>query len=100
MAAGIRVIGFAEPGPIGYGRAFIRAIGRYISAIALLIGYLWMLWDDERQTWHDKACRRGRGPGLRLPAAEVAPRGGVGRLAVTASVNWPYSQPRLTTAAT
>jgi len=20
----------------------------------LLIGYLWMLWDDEKQTWHDK----------------------------------------------
>jgi uncharacterized RDD family membrane protein YckC len=21
-----------------------------------LLGYLWMLWDSEKQTWHDKAA--------------------------------------------
>jgi uncharacterized RDD family membrane protein YckC len=25
-----------------------------ISAIVLCLGYLWMLWDGEQQTWHDK----------------------------------------------
>ncbi len=25
-----------------------------MSAIVLLLGYLWMLWDKENQTWHDK----------------------------------------------
>jgi uncharacterized RDD family membrane protein YckC len=53
-ALGIRVISFADGGPIGYGRAFVRWIGRIVSAVALLLGYLWMLWDKERQTWHDK----------------------------------------------
>jgi uncharacterized RDD family membrane protein YckC len=53
-ALGIRVIDFGGGGSIGYGRAFIRWIGRFVSAIALLVGYLWMLWDSERQTWHDK----------------------------------------------
>ncbi|MBA2461991.1 MAG: RDD family protein [Actinobacteria bacterium] len=53
-ALGIRVIDFSGGGPIGYGRAFIRYIGRFVSAIVLLLGYLWMLWDKEKQTWHDK----------------------------------------------
>jgi uncharacterized RDD family membrane protein YckC len=48
------VISFADGGPIGYGRAFVRWIGRFVSVIVFLLGYLWMLWDTERQTWHDK----------------------------------------------
>jgi uncharacterized RDD family membrane protein YckC len=51
---GIRVVDFQTGGPIGYPRAFIRWIGRYVSAIACLLGYFWMLWDREKQTWHDK----------------------------------------------
>ena len=51
---GIRVVDFETGGPIGYPRGFIRYIGRYVSAIVLLLGYLWMLWDREKQTWHDK----------------------------------------------
>jgi uncharacterized RDD family membrane protein YckC len=53
-AMGIRVIDFRTGGSIGYGRAFIRWIGRYVSAIPCLLGYFWMLWDKEKQTWHDK----------------------------------------------
>jgi uncharacterized RDD family membrane protein YckC len=54
MAVGIRVISYADGGPIGYGRAFIRYVGRILSGAVILLGYLWMLWDRERQTWHDK----------------------------------------------
>lgn len=54
QALGIRVISFDTGGSIGYSRAFIRWIGGILSAICLLLGYLWMLWDDERQCWHDK----------------------------------------------
>lgn len=53
-ALGIRVIDLAGGGSIGHSRAFIRYLGRIVSAIVLLLGYLWMLWDDEKQTWHDK----------------------------------------------
>ena len=53
-ALGIRVIDLARGGPIGYARGFIRYVGRYVSSIVLLLGYLWMLWDSEKQTWHDK----------------------------------------------
>ena len=53
-AMGIRVIDFQTGGPIGYGRGFIRYIGRIVSGVVILLGYLWMLWDPENQTWHDK----------------------------------------------
>lgn len=50
----IRVIDFSTGGPLGYGKAFVRWIGRIPSTIVCYLGYLWMLWDRERQTWHDK----------------------------------------------
>jgi uncharacterized RDD family membrane protein YckC len=56
MAVGIRVIDFNTGGPIGYGRAFIRWLVSLLSALAIFIGYLWMLWDKEKQCWHDKAA--------------------------------------------
>lgn len=53
-ALGIRVIDFNGGGVIGYQRAAIRYLASIVSGICLLIGYLWMLWDKEKQTWHDK----------------------------------------------
>jgi uncharacterized RDD family membrane protein YckC len=53
-AVGIRVIDFSSGGSIGYGRAALRWVGRLISSIPCYLGYLWMLWDKEKQTWHDK----------------------------------------------
>ena len=54
MALGIRVVDFNTGGAIGYGRGAIRYLGRIVSGIVCLLGYLWMLWDKEKQTWHDK----------------------------------------------
>lgn len=56
MAMGIRVIDFSTGGPIGYGRAFVRWLVAILSGVVLLLGYLWMLWDREKQCWHDKAA--------------------------------------------
>ena len=42
--------------PIGYWRAFIRWLVSIVSTFVFLLGYLWMLWDGENQTWHDKAA--------------------------------------------
>jgi uncharacterized RDD family membrane protein YckC len=50
----IRIVDADNGGPIGYGRAFLRYIGKIISAIPCGLGYLWMLWDPNKQTWHDK----------------------------------------------
>jgi len=53
-ALGIRVYDFRQGGSIGYGRGFLRQIGKYLSAIPLFLGYFWMLWDKEKQCWQDK----------------------------------------------
>jgi uncharacterized RDD family membrane protein YckC len=53
---GIRVVDFSTGGPIGYGRAAIRYVTSIVSAIVIYIGYLWMLWDREKQCWHDKTA--------------------------------------------
>ena len=55
---GIRVVDCRDrPGqPLGYGRAFVRWVVSIPSGLVLLLGYLWMLWDPRKQTWHDKAA--------------------------------------------
>lgn len=53
-AMNIRVIDFLTGGPIDPGRAVIRYLARILSSLACLLGYFWMLWDPEKQTWHDK----------------------------------------------
>lgn len=53
-AMNIRVVDFLSGGPIDPGRALIRYLGRILSTLPCLLGYFWMLWDPERQTWHDK----------------------------------------------
>lgn len=49
----IRVISLTDSQPLGYQRALIRDLARLLSAIPFYLGYLWMLWSPERQTWHD-----------------------------------------------
>jgi uncharacterized RDD family membrane protein YckC len=56
MALGIRVIDFSGAGSIGYARALVRQLVKIVSGLVLLLGYLWMLWDKEKQCWHDKAA--------------------------------------------
>jgi uncharacterized RDD family membrane protein YckC len=34
--------------------AALRYVGTWISAIALLLGYLWVIWDPKHEAWHDK----------------------------------------------
>jgi uncharacterized RDD family membrane protein YckC len=52
-ACGIRVRSI-DGGPIGYTRGFLRYIGRILSTIPIFLGYFWMIWDPQKQTWHDK----------------------------------------------
>lgn len=59
MALGIQVRDEATGGPIGYGKAFLRwlvtwALG-FLCGIGQIIDLLFPLWDDKRQTLHDKA---------------------------------------------
>lgn len=67
----IRVIDYRTGSSIGYARAFGRYIGSLISALFIYIGYLWMLWDREKQTWHDKIATA-----VVVPAQAYAPTDG------------------------
>ncbi len=42
--------------PIGPWRAFVRILVANFSLMVFGLGFLWMLWDPKKQTWHDKAA--------------------------------------------
>ncbi len=65
----IRVIDFLQGGPIDPGRALIRYLARIVSSIPCGLGYLWMLWDSEKQTWHDKLANTVVVPTSSYPVA-------------------------------
>ena len=52
----IQVVDVAGGDVIGMGRATGRYFMSIISAWPCYLGYLWMLWDDRRQTWQDKVA--------------------------------------------
>ena len=54
---GIRAIDAATYGRVDYGKAFVRYLVAVVAQIPCYLGYFWMLWDPERQTWHDKAAK-------------------------------------------
>jgi uncharacterized RDD family membrane protein YckC len=53
-AMSIRVVDADTGDPIGISRGVGRWFGRIVSSIPIYLGYLWMLWDRDKQTWHDK----------------------------------------------
>ncbi len=53
-ATGNRLVDARTLQPIGAGRATGRYFASIISSLFCSLGFLWMLWDGKRQTWHDK----------------------------------------------
>lgn len=53
----IRAVDAVTGGRVDYGRAFIRYLVGIVSQLPCYLGYFWMLWDPEKQTWHDKASK-------------------------------------------
>ena len=51
---GVKVVDIRTGNVIGVPRAIGRFFGQYISTWPSFLGYLWMLWDKDKQTWHDK----------------------------------------------
>jgi uncharacterized RDD family membrane protein YckC len=65
----IRAIDVETGGRIDYGRAVVRDLVAIVSGFCL-VGYLWMLWDPEKQTWHDKVAGTYVVPTSAYPVAE------------------------------
>jgi uncharacterized RDD family membrane protein YckC len=39
---------------LGLGGAFLReVVGKFISGLVFSLGFLWAVWDKDKQTWHD-----------------------------------------------
>jgi uncharacterized RDD family membrane protein YckC len=59
-AVGLRVMDARTGARIGYGRAFVRWLLQVVFWNACfvpgILDNLWPLWDDQRQTWHDKGA--------------------------------------------
>ncbi len=53
MVMGIWVIN-SDGGELGFGDAFLRWVGYYVSAVFLFMGFIWSMFDADSQTWHDK----------------------------------------------
>ena len=39
---------------LGYPRSFLRWVGYIISSFVFCLGFLWIVWDKNKQGWHDK----------------------------------------------
>ena len=50
---GLRVVR-ADGYPPTFVRSLIRFVGYGLSAIVFFLGYLWVLFDNERRAWHDE----------------------------------------------
>jgi uncharacterized RDD family membrane protein YckC len=40
--------------PIEWDTAIVRALGCFLSAAALFLGFIWIAFDEDKQAWHDK----------------------------------------------
>lgn len=54
---GVLILDENDGSYIGTKRAVLRGLMSYVSQIALLLGYFWMIWDPKKQTWHDKVAK-------------------------------------------
>ena len=54
IAIGIKIVR-TDGSSIGIGTTLLReVIGKIVSTIFIFLGYIWILFDGQRQGWHDK----------------------------------------------
>jgi uncharacterized RDD family membrane protein YckC len=53
---GTRLVRVGTEEPIGFGPAVWRQVAHLLDGLPLGLGYLWPLWDEQRQTFADKIC--------------------------------------------
>jgi uncharacterized RDD family membrane protein YckC len=55
---GIRVVKVDAGVPAGFWRMVLRqTIGQWVAAIICYLGFIWVLFDANRQGWHDKIAK-------------------------------------------
>jgi uncharacterized RDD family membrane protein YckC len=53
----MQIVREADGGPVSFGTALLRLVGYAVSAIVFYIGFIWIIFDPQRQGWHDKIAK-------------------------------------------
>src|SRR6185436_14226417 len=53
MILGLQIVR-VDGRPMDFPTAIVRALGSLFSAAVLFLGFFWVSWDRNRQSWHDK----------------------------------------------
>ncbi|MEN9645214.1 MAG: hypothetical protein RL238_1883 [Actinomycetota bacterium] len=56
-AVGIRIVDARTGEGVGPWRIFGRRAASYLSSLPCYLGFLWPLWDQRKQTWHDMIAK-------------------------------------------
>ncbi len=51
---GMRVVRVKDGGPLSFPNAILRLVGYAVSAFIFYIGFIWIIFDAQRQGWDDK----------------------------------------------
>jgi len=53
LVCGLKVVR-RDGGEINWDTAIVRALGCFLSMVVAGLGFLWIVFDEDRQAWHDK----------------------------------------------
>ncbi len=53
IICGLKVVRLDDR-PVDWMTAFVRALGAFLSLIVAGLGFIWVAFDDQKQSWHDK----------------------------------------------
>ena len=54
MLCKLTIVNAKDGGKLGMLQCFLRCIGYSVSNIVFWLGFIWVLFDDRKQGWHDK----------------------------------------------
>lgn len=57
MLLSLKILDAQTGQPVSFSRLVIRYLGYIVSALVLLLGYIWVAFDAKKQGWHDKMAR-------------------------------------------
>ncbi len=71
MMRGLQVVSFSGEAPTSR-QMLLRSVGYLLSAGAFFLGFLWVIWDSDELTWHDRLSRTYLSVEQTLPDLETS----------------------------
>ena len=53
IVCGLKVVRLDDR-PLDWSTAVVRALGCFLSFVVMGLGFIWVAFDDQKQSWHDK----------------------------------------------